>query len=131
MCLQSSYCSDRDPAKVQVALTNDLERIAVWIEANGLTLNVAKTRLTQENCPLPLRGVDIEESTAIKYLGVTIDLASIPGRVDSKNNTADANFVLLKKNRPGNEATIDHARSQVKTHTNKYKKQNTSCPSNH
>ncbi len=29
-----------------------------------------------------------------------------PGRVDSKNNTADANFVLLKKNRPGNEASL-------------------------
>ena len=58
--------------KSQVALTNDLERIAAWIEANGLRLNV-ETQLTQENCPLPLRGVDIEESTAIKYLGVTID----------------------------------------------------------
>ncbi len=39
------------------------------------------------------------------------NLASFPGRVDSKNNTADRqlvffNFVLLKKNRPGNEAIV-------------------------
>ncbi len=51
------YCSDVDPSRVQLTLNTDLERIATWIEANGLRT----------------RGVDIERSTTIKYLGVSID----------------------------------------------------------
>ncbi len=70
------YCSDVDPSRVQLSLNTDVERIATWIEANGLRMNVLIfSRKLPTNFKINLRGVDIERSTTgtIKYLGVSID----------------------------------------------------------
>ena len=39
------YTSDKNPYAVGSALEGDLERIAGWIKANCLMMNVAKTQL--------------------------------------------------------------------------------------
>ena len=76
------YCSNKDPAIVQSTLNTDLEKIAEWIEDNGLRMNVAKTQLMIFSRKVPassnpikinVRGVDIEASNTIKCLGVSID----------------------------------------------------------
>ncbi len=38
------YVADREPSTIGEKLSNDLQRIAVWIESNGLKMNVTKTQ---------------------------------------------------------------------------------------
>ena len=39
------YVADHDPNSVSLNLSEDLQRIAEWITANGLKMNIGKTQL--------------------------------------------------------------------------------------
>ena len=77
------YTSDKNPYAVGSALEGDLERIAGWIKANCLMMNVAKTQLMtmcrrgkeEEAKKVKVRvgEVELPKQEAVKYLGVVVN----------------------------------------------------------
>jgi len=57
-----------------------MSRIMIWFDENKLTLNLSKTkciilgnRLTDTNKKLMINGIELEQESEIKFLGVVID----------------------------------------------------------
>ena len=74
------YYASKDAGRVSEALNADLQRIATWIEANRLRMNISKTqlmtlggRLKKSDINVSLNGTAIPKSDSVNYLGVTID----------------------------------------------------------
>lgn len=77
------YVADQDPSVVGDKLSADLHRIATWIEANGLRMNIGKTqamvlcrkrsRPQAESVRFSLNGETISRQETVKYLGVVVD----------------------------------------------------------
>ena len=76
------YASSKDSRKVGSALEEDLERIANWISANGLVMNIAKTQLmvlsrrgrqAKEKVNVRVDEVDLPQQEHMKLLGVVVD----------------------------------------------------------
>ena len=79
----SIYTSDSDPKRVSNILEEDLGRVAKWIVANGLKMNVAKTQLMVLSKKSDKRRANdvvvrsgeqaLTKQETVKYLGVQID----------------------------------------------------------
>ncbi len=77
------YVADREPSTFGEKSSNDLERIAVWIESNGLKMSVTKTQAMvlskKKGCPqadsikITLHDETIRQQETVKYLGVVVD----------------------------------------------------------
>ena len=77
------YSSDKDPTKLGDRVEKDLGRVAVWIDTNGLRMNVAKTQLmvlsrrgrrdAANSVRVKVGEMDLERKKCVKYLGVEIN----------------------------------------------------------
>ena len=77
------YVADRDPNSLSSKLSEDLHKIADWIKANGMKMNVGKTQLMclsrkrshdkANSVQVDLSGEHICHQKAVKYLGMIID----------------------------------------------------------
>ena len=112
------YYSNKDPNLVQAAVSADLENIALWIEANGLRMNVAKTQLMtlrrkclkpNQHITIELKGNPITEHDTIKYLGVTVD----------KDLNWKPHVAEFRRKTLAAIATIRRARCYLPVHTRK------------
>ena len=69
-----------DTTYINHILTEEIEKILIWLKANKLSLNVDKTnfivfsrRRTINDVYIKIEGKNIERVTKVKFLGVIID----------------------------------------------------------
>ena len=76
------YCSHKNLNDLELILNQDLYAVAEWIKSNRLALSILKTNFVlfhskklklYKSLNLKIDGVNIQEVSAVKYLGVTFD----------------------------------------------------------
>ena len=79
------FCSGKHLKALFQAASIELEKIAIWFQANNLSLNEIKTKFTlfhkswdKDNLPLKLpilkiNRFKIKRTTSIKFLGILVD----------------------------------------------------------
>jgi hypothetical protein len=104
--------ADNDIAKIELNLTNDLERIREWLIVNKLTLNMSKTEFmvigsrqrlhTFDNAPvLTIEGAPIKQVKSTKSLDLHIDEhLSWSVHVDAISKKIASGIGALKRIRP-------------------------------
>ena len=73
----NSFCSGKQIKTLFQTANIELEKIAIWFQANKLSLNENKTKFTL-NLPLKLpilklNNFEIKRTTSIKFLGIMVD----------------------------------------------------------
>ena len=72
------FTSGLDPVTIKLAMQADLQSASQWFQANGMGLNVDKylsmwVASNSEDLPLQLRNRNLQLSSSMKLLGITID----------------------------------------------------------
>ena len=76
------YCSSENLNDLELILNQELNTVAEWMKSNRLALSILKTNFVLFHCKrlkpykslnLKIDGVNIQEVSTVKYLGVTFD----------------------------------------------------------
>ena len=74
------FTSGQDPVTIQLSMQADLQSASEWFQSNGMGLNVDKclsmwVGSNSEDLPLQLKNRNLQLSSSMKLLGITIDNA--------------------------------------------------------
>ena len=76
------YCSSKNLNDLELILNQELNAVAEWVKSNRLALSILKTNFVlfhfkrlkpYKSLNLKIDGVNIQEVSTVKYLGVTFD----------------------------------------------------------
>ena len=76
------YCACKNLIDLELKLNHELIAVAEWMKSNRLALNIVKTSFTlfhskklkpYKTLNLKINGVNIQQVSTVKYLGVTFD----------------------------------------------------------